>query len=116
VEYRIFTQYFPDLHNTISSRIDDFTLLKGTGYWKGGQEYSAFVIIRVDTADPEEYDRIDTAIPGVIKDILVKHHQEAVLLTEHDLEWDKSMLITRQSWGLPTLPQLLQSTRTRPSQ
>jgi len=69
-------------------------LLKGTGYWKGGQEDSAIVIVRVDTADAEEYDRIDTVIPRVINDILVKHNQHAVMLTEHDLNWENEMLFT----------------------
>ena len=69
--YRILTEDKPNLASLASRYLDGFTILYGTGYWRGVAEDSA--IIEVDTVDEHK-------VLALASDIREYNHQEAVLV------------------------------------
>jgi hypothetical protein len=84
VFYRIYTQDMPDYRRKLVSILKrngfrDFTLFGGTGYYKGGAEYSLMVEIAVKS-------QRDRKIRAVCEEIRKRNNQETVIYVRFPVE------------------------------
>lgn len=69
--YHLHTEYRRNLASIVSRHFANFTILRGTGYWKGGSEPSALVEVVTDNR---------SAVEALAHNIKFVNHQQAVLV------------------------------------
>lgn len=75
IEFKLYTEYRPNLTELVSRYVDNFTLLKGTGSWKGIEEPCAVIVSYVEENSPEE-----KRLLVCVQTIKRVNNQEAVLV------------------------------------
>jgi hypothetical protein len=76
--YRIYTETKPNLGEIVSRTFESFTILQGTGYWKGQSEESS--VIEVMAHDERG------KVQDLARVIRSKNEQQAVLVVEVEVK------------------------------
>lgn len=79
--YRIYTETKPNLGEIVSRTFEGFTILKGTGYWKGQSEESSVIEIMLPVDAFEQ-----RKVRDVARTIQSENKQQAVLVVEIEVK------------------------------
>ncbi len=81
VEYRIYTEDYPNLEEIAAKHLPSFSLFRGVGAWKGEQERCACIVAYVT-----EGTLLEVCVEYLVRDIKQANKQEAVLVVTQQVE------------------------------